>query len=214
MKTRHSRGQRGLLEADLVEAALAEIERGGLEGFSLRCAARAIGCDVATLSYRFGSKQGLERAIADRLQGSIEAPARDLDWQTRFVETAKAYRRLARRYPNAFPLLLRFWTSGPQDLQLAEEWYQTLFDAGLTEANIPAVSFATYAAILGVCAGEIGGLIDKPSREMLDEIEEQSGLPLIKKLLPHFHRLKDDDVFEAAVINIVAGIKAQVASQS
>jgi len=213
MKTRHSRGQRGLLEADLVEAALAEIERGGLDGFSLRCAARAIGCDVATLSYRFGSKEGLERAVADRLQGSIDAPKRDLDWQTRFIETAKAYRRLAHQYPNAFPLLLRFWTSGPQDLQLAEEWHQTLFDAGLAEANIPAASFATYAAILGVCAGEIGGLLNKPSPEMLSELEGQSGLPLTKKLLPAFARLKDDAVFDAAIANLVAGIEAQVAKQ-
>jgi AcrR family transcriptional regulator len=212
MKTRHTRGQRGLLASDLVEAALKEIERGGLEGFSLRCAARAIGCDVATLSYRFGSKEGLERAVADRLQGSIEAPKRNLRWQTRFIETAKAYRRLAQQFPNAFSLLLRFWTSGPQDLQIAEEWYQTLVDAGLTEANIPAVSFATYAAILGVCAGEIGGLMTKPTPEMLKEIE-QSDLPLINRLLPHFHRLKDDDVFDTAIASLVAGIEAQVAKQ-
>lgn len=211
MKTRRSRGQRGLIEADLVEAALAEIERGGLDGFSLRCAARAIGCDVATLSYRFGSKEGLERAVADRLQGGVEMPKRHLKWQTRFIGAARSYRKIAKRYPNAFPLLLRFWTSGPLDLQVAEEWNQALADAGLPEAQIPAVSFATYAAILGVCAGEIGGLLAKPSPEMLAEIEGQAGLPLTKKLLPRFARLKDDEVFEAAITNIVTGLEAQAA---
>lgn len=213
MKTRHTRGQRGLIAADLVQAALLEIERAGLEGFSLRCAARAVGCDVATLSYHFGSKEGLERAVADRLQGSVEAPERELPWQTRFIETAKAYRKLARQYPNAFPLLLRFWTSGPIDLQLAEECYQILLDAGVPEAEIPALSFATYAAILGICAGEIGGLLQKPSAEALREVEEQSGLPLTKKLLPIFARLKDDDVFDAAISNLIFGIEAQVAKQ-
>ncbi|MBS0253144.1 MAG: TetR/AcrR family transcriptional regulator C-terminal domain-containing protein [Proteobacteria bacterium] len=213
MKTKHTRGQRGLIAADLVQAALLEIERTGLEGFSLRCAARAVGCDVATLSYHFGSKEGLERAVADRLQGSIEAPERQLPWQTRFVETAKSYRKLARQYPNAFPLLLRFWTSGPIDLQLAEECCQTLLDAGVPEAEIPALSFATYAAILGICAGEIGGLLQKPSPEALREVEEQSGLPLTKKLLPVFARLKDDDVFDAAISNLIFGIEAQVAKQ-
>jgi AcrR family transcriptional regulator len=213
MKSRHTRGQRGLVEADLVEATLMEIERGGLEGFSLRCAARAIGCDVATLSYRFGSKEGLERAVADRLQGSVEMPKRHLKWQTRFIGMAKSYRKIAQQYPNAFPLFLRFWTSGPQDLQMAEECYQMLVDAGLPDADIPAVSFATYAAILGVCAGEIGGLLIKPSPEMLSEVEGQSGLPLTKKLLPIFARLKDDDVFDAAIANLVAGIEAQVTKQ-
>jgi len=210
MKTRHSRGQRGLIEADLVEAALAEIERGGLEGFSLRCAARAIGCDVATLSYHFGSKEGLERAVADRLQARIQMPKRHLKWQTRLIGAARSYRKISKQFPNAFPLLLRFWTSGPRDLQLAEEWNQALVDAGLRETQIPAISFATYAAILGVCAGEIGGLLAKPTPEMLSEIENQSELPLTKKLLPLFAQLKDDDVFEAAIVNIIAGIEAQV----
>jgi AcrR family transcriptional regulator len=211
MKTRHTRGQRGLLEADLVQAALLEIERGGLDGFSLRCAARAIGCDVATLSYHFGSKQGLERAIADRLHGEVEAPKRYLKWEARFIGMARSYREIAKRYPNAFPLLLRFWTSGPRDLQIAEEWHQALYDAGLGETDIPAVGFATYAAILGVCAGEIGGLLDKPSAETLSEIEGQNDLPLTTKLLPIFADLGDDDVFDAAITNIVLGIEAQVA---
>lgn len=212
MKTRHSRGQRGLVEADLVEAALAEIERGGLEGFSLRCAARAIGCDVAALSYHFGSKEGLERAIADSLQERVEMPRRHLKWQTRFIGGARSYRKISKQFPNAFPLLLRFWTSGPRDLQVAEEWNQALADAGLPEAQIPAISFATYAAILGVCAGEIGGLLAKPTPDMLHEIESQAGLPLTKKLLPLFAELKDDDVFEAAIANIVAGIAALAAA--
>lgn len=213
MKTRHTRGQRGLIEADLVQATLLEIERGGLDGFSLRCAARAIGCDVATLSYRFGSKEGLERAVADRLHEGVEAPKRHLEWQARFIAMARAYREISKRYPNAFALLLRFWTTGPRDLQIAEEWHQALHDAGLPDADIPAVGFATYAAILGVCAGEIGGLLDKPSAETLSEIEGQNDLPLTKKLLPIFASLGDDDVFDAAIINIVSGIETQAAKR-
>jgi AcrR family transcriptional regulator len=213
MKKKHTRGQRGLIEADLVEAALAEIERGGLEGFSLRCAARAIGCDVATLSYRFGSKEGLERAIADRLHGEVEAPERRQKWQQRLVAMAVGYHDIARRFPNAFPLLLRFWTSGPRDLQLAEEWHQALYDAGLREADIPAIGCATYAAILGICAGEIGGLLSKPSAETLSEIEGQGDLPLTKRLLPIFAKLGDNDVFDAAITNLISGIESVVAKR-
>jgi AcrR family transcriptional regulator len=209
MKTRHTRGQRGLIAADLVHAALLEIERAGLEGFSLRCAARAVGCDVASLSYHFGSKEGLERAVADRLQAEVEAPDRSLPWQARFIAMANTYREIAKRYPNAFALLLRFWTTGPSDLQVAEEWHQMLFDAEVPEEDIPALGFATYAAILGVCAGEIGGLLSKPSPEDLENIERQDDLPLTKKLLPIFARLRDEEVFDAAITNIVSGIEAQ-----
>ncbi|RUP00671.1 TetR/AcrR family transcriptional regulator [Hyphomicrobium sp.] len=213
MKARHTRGQRGLIAADLVRAALMEIERAGLEGFSLRCAARAIGCDVATLSYHFGSKEGLERAVADSLQAEVHAPQRSLPWQERFVAIARTYRKIAKRHPNAFALLLRFWTTGPSDLQVAEEWHKILFDAGLPEEEIPALGFATYAAILGVCSGEIGGLLSKPSAAELANIEQQDDLPLTKKLLPIFARLRDEDVFEAAITNILLGIEALAAQK-
>jgi AcrR family transcriptional regulator len=214
MKTKHARGQRGLIASDLVHAALLEIERAGLEGFSLRCAARAVGCDVATLSYHFGSKEGLERAVADRLQAEVEAPQRSLSWQRRFIAMAGAYREIAKRYPNAFALLLRFWTTGPSDLKVAEEWHQMLFDAGLPEADIPALGFATYAAILGVCSGEIGGLVSKPTEAELDEIQAHTDLPLTKKLLPIFARLRDEEVFQAAVDNILLGIEAQASQRA
>lgn len=213
MKTKHTRGQRGLVEAELVHASLLEVERGGLEGFGLRCAARAIGCDVATLSYHFGSKEGLERAIADRLQSEVAAPKPDLTWQARLTAMARSYRQVAKRYPNAFPLLLRFWSTGPSDLQICEEWHRTHFDAGLREADMPAVGFATYAAILGVCAGEIGGLLNKPSAEALSEVEGQSDLPLTKKLLPAFARLSEDEVFDAAIAILISGIESLVAKQ-
>ncbi|HET6389891.1 TetR/AcrR family transcriptional regulator C-terminal domain-containing protein [Hyphomicrobium sp.] len=210
MKKKHSRGQRGLIEADLVHASLLEVERNGLEGFGLRCAARAIGCDVATLSYRFGSKEGLERAIADRLHEEVSPPELQVKWQARLQAMAKSYRQVAKRYPNAFPLLLRFWTTGPRDLQIAEAWHQALYDAGLREADIPAVGCATYAAVLGVCAGETGGLLDKPSAEVIKEVEEQTDLPLTKELMPTFATLGEDDVFEAAINILISGIEAQV----
>ncbi len=93
---------------------------------------------------------------------------------------ATAYREIAKRYPNAFALLLRFWTTGPRDLQIAEEWHQALYDAGSAGRRYSGVGFATYAAILGVCAGEIGGLLDRPSAGRLREIEGQNDLPLTK----------------------------------
>lgn len=213
MKTKHPRGQRGLVEAELVHASLMEVERGGLDGFGLRCAARAIGCDVATLSYRFGSKEGLERAIADRLHEEVTPPKPQLKWQARLTAMARAYRQIAKRYPNAFPLLLRFWTTGPRELQICEEWHQALYDAGLREVEIPVVGFATYAAILGVCAGEIGGLLNKPSAEALSEVEGQNNLPLTKKLLPIYANLGDNDVFDSAINILLSGIETQVAKQ-
>ena len=214
MKKRHTRGQRGLVDADLVEAALAEIERGGLEGLqpALRGTGYRMRCRDLELSLWI--EAGIERAVADRLHGEIKAPGRRQTWQRRFTGMAIGYHDLARRYPNAFPLLLRFWTSGPRDLELAEEWHQALYDAGVPEKDIPAVGYATYAAILGICSAEIGGLVGKPNAASLAEVESQADLLLTKRLLPIFEKLDEQDVFDAAIKNLVAGIESMAKASS
>lgn len=208
MKNKRPRGQRGLVEADLVEASLAEIERGGLEGFSLRCAARAIGCDAATLIYRFGSKEGLERAITERLHSEIEAPSGTHAWDQRLVNLAREYRRIAKRYPQAFPLFLRFWTSGPRDLMIAEHWHRALADAGIPESQIPSVGCATYASVLGLCTGEVSGLLGLPSKQSLAEIKDLDQFTLTRRLLPVFANLDAETVFEIALELLIAGVKS------
>lgn len=209
LKRAHKRGQRGLVMADLVEASLHEIERGGLDGFSLRCAARAIGCDVAALSYRFGSKQGLEKAIAERLHAEISPPRASDAWDARLVNMARQYRRLACTYPNAFPLLLRFWTSGPRDLDVAEHWHRALADAGVAEAEIPPVGCATYAAILGLCAGEVSGLLGTPGAEAIETFGSLDDQSLTKRLLPVFERTTTETIFETALAILIAGLKTR-----
>lgn len=213
MKKKHPRGQRGLVEADLVEASLAEIERGGLEGFSLRCAARAIGCDAATLIYRFGSKEGLERAMTERLHSEIQAPNEKQNWDKRLVDLARQYRSLAQRYPQAFPLLLRFWTSGPRDLMIAEHWHRALADAGIPEAQIPAVGCATYASVLGLCTGEVSGLLGLPSEQSLTEIKDLHQFTLTRRLLPVFEGLGAETVFETALDLLIVGVKTTYAKK-
>lgn len=208
MKIKHPRGQRGLVEADLVEAALEEIERGGLEGFSLRCAARAIGCDAATLIYRFGSKEGLERAITERLHSEIKAPNEKQKWDKRLIDLARQYRSLAICYPRTFPLLLRFWTSGPRDLMIAEHWHRALADAGIPEAQIPAVGCATYASVLGLCTGEVSGLLGLPSAQSLSEIKDLDQFTLTRRLLPVFQELGAENVFETALNLLIVGVKS------
>jgi len=89
LKKKQPRGQRGLDDAALLEVALAEMERSGVENFSLRSAARAIGCDPAALIYHFGSREGLERAVADRLHAAIVAPDRKLPWRKRLISMAR-----------------------------------------------------------------------------------------------------------------------------
>lgn len=207
LKKKHTRGQRGLDETALRVAALAEMERTGVETFSLRSAARAIGCDPSALIYHFGSREGLERAVADHLHASIVPPGRSQPWRDRLTSMARQYRALAQSFPRTFPLLMRYWTTGPQDLVLCDDTFAALADAGIPAPLIPAVECGFYAALLGLCAGEAGGLIGRPGSDVLKEIAKTPGLTTMQPLLPAIRKLNPNDVFETHLTILLDGIE-------
>lgn len=208
LKKKQPRGQRGLDDAALLEAALTEMERTGVENFSLRSAARAIGCDPAALIYHFGSREGLERAVAERLHAAIEVPDRTRPWRQRLTSMARQYRAVAQTYPRTFPLLMRYWTTGPQDLVLCDDTFAALAESGIPRALLPAVECGFYAALLGLCAGEAGGLTGRPNMTIIKEIAATPGLTTMQPLLSAIRKLDPDDVFETHLSILFDGIEA------
>lgn len=208
LKKKQPRGQRGLDDAALLEAALAEMERSGVENFSLRSAARAIGCDPAALIYHFGSREGLERAVADRLHATIVAPERTRPWRERLTSMARQYRAVAQTYPRTFPLLMRHWTTGPQDLVLCDDTFAALAETGIPDDLLPSVECGFYAALLGLCAGEAGGLTGRPNPAVMKEIAATPGLTTMQPLLRAIRRLDPDTVFETHMTILLDGIEA------
>lgn len=207
LKRRPSRGRRGFDEDALLDAALQEMERRGVEGFSLRAVARSVGCDAAALIYRFGSKEGLQRAVADRLHARTMRPDPKLPWRIRLSEMARQYRVLAQTYPNSFALLMRYWATGPQDLKLAEDAFAALCDAGIPDHLVPAVECGFYAALLGLCAGDAGGVTGRPDAATMKEIRLTDELSSMHRLLPAINRLKSDAVFETGIRLLLDGIE-------
>ena len=208
LKKKQPRGQRGLDDAALLEAALAEMERTGVENFSLRSAARAIGCDPAALIYHFGSREGLERAVADRLHAAIVPPGRIRPWRDRLLSMARQYRAVAQTYPRSFPLLMRYWTTGPQDLILCDDAFAALAESGIPATIVPAVECGFYTALLGLCAGEAGGLTGRPNATVLKEIATTPGLTTMQPLLPAIRSLDPQEVFETHMTILLDGIEA------
>lgn len=209
----HARGQRGLEDAELLEGALSEMERAGVEDFSLRAAARAIGCDPAALIYHFGSREGLERAVADRLHTRIVRLDPALPWRERLLGIARQYRALALAYPRTFPILMRYWTTGPRDLAIADDTFRALADAGVPHAVLPAAECGLYAALLGLCAAEAGGLVARPGPETIKEIMAEPELETMRSLLPQIRRLQSDQVFETTLGVLLDGI-SELAQES
>lgn len=202
------RSQQCLAADTLVRVALAEMERTGIDGFSLRAAARAVGCDPSALIYRFGSREGLERAVADHLHAEIGRLDPDLPWRERLLVMARQYRRVAQTYPRTFPVLMHYWTTGPRDLLLTEDSLRALSDAGVPPERLPATETGLYAALLGLCASEAGGLVGAPTPAILDDIRDQPNFDTLRRFLPQIETMSADTVFEITLGLLLDGIAA------
>ena len=197
-------------------AAVAVMEEEGPGGFSVRKVAALIGCDVMAVLYHYKSKEGLERAMADALNARLVPVDPNAPWRTRLAELAWQYRALALTFPKTFPLLLRFWVTGPADYHHAEMVYRALEDAGLPDKEIVDCCFGWYASVLGLAAAEAGGLLQPASAEMLAEAESLSpdDYPMNVRLLPAFRAQKEGRSFALMVEAILAGIQRTLVERS
>jgi AcrR family transcriptional regulator len=99
------RSRTRLSRETIAAAALELIESGGLDSFSTRRLGEALGVEAMALYHHFPNRAALLDAVAERLVASIRLPPGSPDILAWLAETVRRYVALARRYPQAFPLL-------------------------------------------------------------------------------------------------------------
>ena len=101
----------GDLRAALIQAADEMISESGIEGFSLRAAAKRAGVSPAAPAHHFGSARGLLTEVAilafDRLNAHLEAAGHAEDPAEDMRAVALAFVRFAMEYPGHYRLMLR-----------------------------------------------------------------------------------------------------------
>jgi AcrR family transcriptional regulator len=97
-------------------AALALIDRDGIDAFSMRKLGAQLGCEGMALYWYYPSKDELLDAVVERMMLEVAAvlDGDTRDWVAVLRNVARAYRRLAHAHPRAFPLAAtrRFSTEG------------------------------------------------------------------------------------------------------
>ena len=207
-------GPRGLTAEEIVRAAVALRENQGESGFSLRKLGAKLACDPMAVLYHFGSKAGLERAMADALNAELRPPDPEAPWRARLIDLAHQYRELALRYPQTFPLLLRFWVTGPADYRHAEAMYKALADAGLDDKQVVDICFGLYASLLGLAVAEIGGLLQPATAEDIAEVKAlpPAHFPVTRRLLPAFEKQEPGRVYDQMIETVLDGIEQGLTS--
>lgn len=191
------------------------MEEKGDSGFTVRKLAARMGCDPMSILYHFKSKEGVLKAMADRMEAQIRPSPVDRPWRGRMRHLADQYRGLALRYPNSFWLMQRFLHTGASDFLLMEMVHGALAEAGIPEREIPALCLGWYGCITGLAVGEAAGLIRPAEDQDMAEIADlpDDDYPLLKKAMPLYSDLAPSAVFSLTVEVFLDGIRDRAASQ-
>ncbi len=182
----------------IAQAALALIDRVGVEGCSMRRLGAELGVEAMALYHHFPSKGALLDAVLDRLAGEIEVPLRETTAPLpRLRRAIENYFALARRHPRAFVLLATRRFNGDAAFAKYEQILQGFADLGLDARRS-----AYWFRLLGNYASG-SGLADVASRELEPDAtplvleREPRSVPqsLVAAVAPHLQAARLDAAF-------------------
>lgn len=173
----------GNLRQAATEAALAEVERVGAAGVSMREVARRAGVTHAALAYRFGDKAGLFTAIAtDGFRLAAESIGPAVTGPEGFIEGGIAYVAFALSHPGHFEVMFRpdlYREDDPDLIEAREAAFAILYGSaragiGDPEQDVTDVVVAGWSMSHGFATltrtGNLAGRVSGDPAELADRI--------------------------------------------
>ena len=137
--------RRPLTRARILRAALALVDREGLDALSMRRIAARLDVEAMSLYHHVPNKDAVLAGVFDLVIAKAELPSGDVTAAQWIRGAGTAFRRLAHQHPRAFPLL----TSRP--IPLADAAAATPMESGLAAfaraGMAPAEAFAALQAV-------------------------------------------------------------------
>jgi AcrR family transcriptional regulator len=201
------------LSADrIADAALALIDRDGLDRLSMRRLGQSLGVEAMALYHHVPSKGRLLDAVMDRLVQDFDIPAPGTAPPLQRLRHAlHSYRRIALDHPRAFPLLVGRRFNSPGAFAVYERLLQVFAELGFDAAQ-SARWFRTLGYFLSGA-----GMADIASREqspdatplVLERRPKSLAYPHVAAVAPYLRVDRLDEVFEFGLETLLAALAAQ-----
>lgn len=116
----------------ILDGAVALADEIGIERFTIRRLAEALGVKPMTIYHHVPSKEEIVDGMVDRVFAEITLPNSELDWRTAIRERCVSTREVLRRHPWASPLMESRRTPGPATLRHHDAVIATFRRGGLS----------------------------------------------------------------------------------
>ncbi|MDQ4126604.1 MAG: TetR/AcrR family transcriptional regulator C-terminal domain-containing protein [Actinomycetota bacterium] len=200
--------RRSLDRRRILETAVRFVDREGLEALSMRKLGAELQVEAMSLYNHVPNKNALLDGMVEVLLGELRIPPEDEGWEERVRGAYRAFRGLAQRHPNVFPLLVTRPPDTMDGAWLVEEFLKTLGKAGFD----PKTSLHAFRALSSYATGyamaEIRGFAMEPSgsRPGAGALSTEE-FPQISALNQELEEVDRDAEFEFGLDLILHGLK-------
>ncbi len=183
-------GSRARLSRErVVAAALAVVDRDGLDGLTMRTLGHVLGVDPMAVYHWFPNKLAILQGVVEAILGEIPTDADPRgSWQEWVRVVARDYRRVLLAHPNALPIVSTQPVLTPAGLRVVEVACRPLVAAGFRPTDALALVNDVAAVVIGsvlVQAGVTPGtepITDEQIRRTYGSLD-QAEFPLVAQAM-------------------------------
>jgi len=145
----------------ILEASLALADERGLDAITMQAVAERLGVTPMALYRHVSNKADLLDGMVESLLDEIPPPRPGGGWQAQLIAMAQSLRRIAKRHPAVFPLLLLRPAVTDRARALRERVYDGLRAARIAPAHLVDVERIISTLAFGFATGEAAGRFPK-----------------------------------------------------
>ncbi|WBB52960.1 TetR/AcrR family transcriptional regulator [Verrucosispora sp. WMMD573] len=187
----------------IVEAAAALIDAEGLDAFSTRRLAAALGVRGPSLYNHFATKDEILDAVADSITGQVDVSFfGEVDWREALRRWGHSYRAALAAHPNIVPHLARGPGRRPAALAMADAVYGGLVAAGWPPARATHIGALMRYFVMGSALSSFAqGFVEDPGLYA----EQYPHLSQAHRLAEHQHQV-DEGAFTLGLEALIDGL--------
>ncbi len=216
----------------IIDTAIAQIDRIGPEGLSMRSLAKDLGVEAMSLYRYVRGREDLLEGVTDALTGDLasrlESELTD-HWQGFLQTLAHQVRRIAIEHPRAFPLVATRSPAAPwlrpplRSISLVNTFLSALIGYGFTDAQAVAAyrSFTSFligqllleAAVRGAELVPVDSPVDDGDDGLPDDGDagdELDDAPEVERLRPLLSEDRSDEEFEASLETLLDRLSTEL----
>ncbi|MEW1690055.1 TetR/AcrR family transcriptional regulator [Streptomyces sp. NPDC091265] len=207
MARRNQGTSAGLGRERIAAAAVAMVDRDGLERFGVRRLAQELGVDPMSIYHHIKGKAALLDALSESVLTEMAVAADEdtsSDWEEIARRTAHGYREMAYRHPRVFPLLVTRAQTSPVAVSALERLVTAMREAGLPDRTAADAPMVLFSFLNGHLLARTG---DGPEEPVAVPAFDSTAYPAMAAIAPHMADFGSLAEFDRMLDTVLGGIR-------